>query len=178
MRVDTTRLVDTLDRFPPAMRVAVEVRHPSWDTDEVRTILTDRQVALCLADRRGPLQPLWRTASWGYLRFHDGRAHPRPCYGQTALDTWARRIAEYWTPRTMSSCTSTTTRRAVPSGTHVSSLAPWSAPDSTLPASRARPIRRSAETVETAGAQAVARAAWAMRLEPTAMVTLASVPSR
>jgi uncharacterized protein YecE (DUF72 family) len=96
MRVDTTRLVDTLDRFPPAMRVAVEVRHPSWDTDEVRTILTDRQVALCLADRRGPLQPLWRTASWGYLRFHDGRAHPRPCYGRTALDTWARRIAEYW----------------------------------------------------------------------------------
>lgn len=96
MRIDLARLSDTLDRFPAAMRVAVEVRHPSWDTDELRALLTDRRVALCLADRRGPLRPLWRTAPWGYVRFHEGRAHPRPCYGRAALDTWAERIAEHW----------------------------------------------------------------------------------
>ncbi len=96
MQADTGRLVDTLDRFPDGMRVALEVRHPSWDTDSVRTILADRKVALCLADRRGALQPLWRTAAWGYVRFHEGRAHPRPCYGRAALDGWAKRIAETW----------------------------------------------------------------------------------
>jgi len=96
LQADTGRLEDTLDRFPAGMRVAVEVRHPSWDTDTVRTILADRKVALCLADRRGALEPLWRTAAWGYIRFHDGRAHPRPCYGRTALASWADRIADTW----------------------------------------------------------------------------------
>ncbi|MDQ3553212.1 MAG: DUF72 domain-containing protein [Chloroflexota bacterium] len=98
MRADISRLVDTLDRFPDGMRVALEVRHPSWDSDAVRTLLAERSVALCLADRRGALQPLWRTADWGYIRFHDGRAHPPPCYGRAALQTWAERIAETWTP--------------------------------------------------------------------------------
>ncbi len=98
LRIDTARLVDTLDRFPAGMRTAVEARHPSWDTDEVRTILTDRAVALCLADRRGALDPLWRTAAWGYVRFHEGRAHPRPCYGRAALERWAERIAGTWDP--------------------------------------------------------------------------------
>ncbi len=97
LRCDTDRLAATLDRFPPGMRVAVEFRHPSWFVDEVRELLTERRVALCLADRRRPLTPLWRTADWTYLRFHEGRADPRPCYGRTALATWARRLAETWT---------------------------------------------------------------------------------
>jgi uncharacterized protein YecE (DUF72 family) len=96
LRADIDRLEATLDRFPDTIRVAVEFRHPSWFTDEVRRILTDRSVALCLADRRGPRTPLWRTADWTYLRFHQGRATPRPCYGGAALETWARRLEEQW----------------------------------------------------------------------------------
>jgi uncharacterized protein YecE (DUF72 family) len=98
LRANVDRLEATLDCFPAGIRVAVEFRHPSWFNDEVRRILTDRSVALCLADRRGPLTPVWRTAPWTYLRFHEGRASPRPCYGRTALATWARRLAEHWTP--------------------------------------------------------------------------------
>jgi uncharacterized protein YecE (DUF72 family) len=62
----------------------------------VRRVLTERGVALCLADRRGPLMPEWRTASWAYLRFHGGRAGPASCYGMQALATWAGRIRRLW----------------------------------------------------------------------------------
>jgi uncharacterized protein YecE (DUF72 family) len=96
LRADVGRLAATLDRFPADVRVAVEFRHASWFSDEIRRLLSDRSVALCLADRRRPLTPLWRTAPWTYLRFHEGRARPRPCYGRTALATWAGRLADGW----------------------------------------------------------------------------------
>jgi uncharacterized protein YecE (DUF72 family) len=97
-RADPGRLRATLDQFPRDVRVAVEFRDPSWFTDEVRAILEERSAALCLADRRRPLTPLWRTAPWTYLRFHEGRARPRPCYGRAALATWAERLAVRWSP--------------------------------------------------------------------------------
>jgi len=96
MRIDARRLERVLARFPASIRVAVEFRHASWFVDEIREILVDHGAALCLADRRGVLTPLWRTADWTYLRFHEGRAHPRPAYGRAALATWARRLADRW----------------------------------------------------------------------------------
>jgi uncharacterized protein YecE (DUF72 family) len=98
LRRDRELLARALDRFPPDVRVAVEFRHESWFTDEVRRLLTDHGAALCLADRRGVLGPLWRTADWTYLRFHGGRARPRPSYGDAALDSWAARLAAGWSP--------------------------------------------------------------------------------
>src|SRR5690242_1237429 len=95
---DRARLVRTLDRFPSSMRVAVEFRHDSWFTDDIRAVLAEREVALCLADRRGVLGPVWRTASWTYLRFHQGLVRPRPSYGDAALESWARRLADLWSP--------------------------------------------------------------------------------
>jgi uncharacterized protein YecE (DUF72 family) len=96
LRVDAARLAETLEQFPTGVRVAVEFRHRSWYSDEVRALLERHGAALCLADRRGPLTPLWRTADWTYLRFHEGRATPRPCYGRTTLATWIDRIGEGW----------------------------------------------------------------------------------
>ena len=79
------------------VRVAVEPRHPSWWTDEVRDLLTRRDAALCWADRLGrPVSPCWQTASWGYLRFHEGAAQPWPRYGRAALRSWLDRIAAAW----------------------------------------------------------------------------------
>jgi uncharacterized protein YecE (DUF72 family) len=98
LRCDPELLDAALAEFPPAFRVAVEFRHPTWLVDEVRALLTERGAALCLADRRRPLTPIWRTADWTYLRFHEGRATPRPCYGGAALRTWARRLADGWGP--------------------------------------------------------------------------------
>jgi uncharacterized protein YecE (DUF72 family) len=94
---------DTLDTvlraFPRGVKVAVEPRHDSWWTPAVRTVLERRGAALCWADRLGrPLTPLWRTAGWGYLRMHEGRAEPRPRYGRAALASWLDRIAEAFGP--------------------------------------------------------------------------------
>lgn len=96
MTVDVPRLEGAIEAFPASFRLAVEPRHRSWFTDELRAMLTARRVALCLADRRGPVTPAWRTADWTYLRFHGGRASPRPCYGERALETWSTRVHEDW----------------------------------------------------------------------------------
>jgi uncharacterized protein YecE (DUF72 family) len=81
-------------------RLAVEPRHETWWTEETRQVLVAHDAALCWADRRGrPITPLWRTATWGYLRFHEGTARPRPRYGPQALRSWVRRLAETWPDR-------------------------------------------------------------------------------
>jgi uncharacterized protein YecE (DUF72 family) len=80
-----------------SVRVAVEFRHESWWTEPVRDLLARRGAAACWADRLGrPTGPLWRTADWGYLRLHEGAAQPHPRYGEQALHSWVRRIAETW----------------------------------------------------------------------------------
>jgi uncharacterized protein YecE (DUF72 family) len=79
------------------VRVAVEPRHPSWWTDDVRQVLTEHGAALCWADQHSrPVTPLWRTAGWGYLRFHQGAAQPWPRYGPRALRAWLERVAATW----------------------------------------------------------------------------------
>ncbi len=93
---DPQLLAATLSEFPEETRVAVEVRHESWLVDDLRRVLEDHGAAFCLTDRRNQRSPLWRTASWGYVRFHEGTASPLPSYGRTALGGWADRIASLW----------------------------------------------------------------------------------
>lgn len=100
LRADTDRLARCLRAFPRNVRVAVEPRHASWWCDEVRAVLERFGAALCWADRLGrPVAPLWRTAGWGYLRLHEGRASPWPRYGSRSLRTWVRRLADTWSAR-------------------------------------------------------------------------------
>jgi uncharacterized protein YecE (DUF72 family) len=95
LRADAGALSETLRQFPPDVRVAVEPRHPSWWTDEIQKILERYGAALSWADRQGrPVTPLWRTADFGYLRLHHGRASPAPSYGRAALTSWVRRLAD------------------------------------------------------------------------------------
>ncbi|MFC7261928.1 DUF72 domain-containing protein [Streptomyces lutosisoli] len=97
LHADPGLLDDCLARFPSGTRIAVEPRHDSWWTPEVRTVLESRGAALCWADVLArPVTPLWRTTDWGYLRFHEGRALPWPRYGRQSLTTWAHRIAATW----------------------------------------------------------------------------------
>ncbi|MFI8823225.1 DUF72 domain-containing protein [Streptomyces sp. NPDC053431] len=100
LRADAGLLDAVLGCFPAGVRVAVEPRHESWWTDETEGILSGHGAALCWADRGSrPVAPLWRTADWGYLRLHEGRARPFPAYGRQALRTWADRLAETWPAR-------------------------------------------------------------------------------
>jgi uncharacterized protein YecE (DUF72 family) len=99
LTADPGRLAACLAAFGPyrGVRLAVEPRHPSWWTGEVRQVLAEHGAALCWADQLGrPVTPLWRTAGWGYLRFHQGAAQPWPRYGQRALRSWLDRVAETW----------------------------------------------------------------------------------
>jgi uncharacterized protein YecE (DUF72 family) len=98
LAADVDALHDVLRRFPAEVRVAVEPRHPSWWAAPVRAALERHGAALCWADRRGrPVTPLWRTAGFGYLRLHEGRAQPRPRYGRAALASWLDRLAGAFT---------------------------------------------------------------------------------
>jgi uncharacterized protein YecE (DUF72 family) len=98
LSADQYLLAMALEQFPPTIRVAVEFRHPSWWTVHTRRLLEEHAAALVWADRRSRLEgPLWRTADWGYLRMHEGRAHPHPTYGPAALRSWLSRITENFT---------------------------------------------------------------------------------
>jgi len=96
MPADAQRLNAALDLFPRRVRVAVEFRDDSWFEDGVREVLERHGAALCLADSPHRKTPAWRTTDWGFIRFHEGRAFPHPCYGEQALTTWAQRIVSLW----------------------------------------------------------------------------------
>jgi uncharacterized protein YecE (DUF72 family) len=99
LRADPGALDRCLQEFARSgrVRVAVEFRHESWWTPEVREVLARHQAALCWADRLGrPLTPDWRTADFGYLRLHEGAARPWPRYGERALRRWVQLAAGTW----------------------------------------------------------------------------------
>jgi uncharacterized protein YecE (DUF72 family) len=102
LSADHDRLAHALDQFPlDRLRVALEVRHRSWFAGDAKAeterVLRERNVALVLTDRKSrPLEPIMRTADWGYVRFHEGSASPHPHYSDDALDAWAERIAGCW----------------------------------------------------------------------------------
>jgi uncharacterized protein YecE (DUF72 family) len=100
LKADAGLLRDCLAQFPSVTRVAVEPRHESWWTDEIRALLERYGAALCWADRdEKAIAPLWRTADWGYLRFHTGAAEPWPRYRPETLQLWADRLAAAWGPQ-------------------------------------------------------------------------------
>ena len=97
LHADAGLLRDVLRAFNHAARVAVECRHESWFTDETRRVLEQEDAALCLADRGSRwLTPMWRTANWGYVRFHWGSGEPESCYTTPALEARAHEIARLW----------------------------------------------------------------------------------
>ena len=96
LRADADLLRECLSRFPDTVRIAVEPRHDSWWTDEIRALLERYGAALCWADREEkPIAPLWRTTDWTYLRLHHGAEGWG--YRPSALREWADRLAATWT---------------------------------------------------------------------------------
>lgn len=94
--VDLTRLEQALAQFDASTRVAVEFRDDSWFSTETSDMLRRRNVAMCLADSPRRRQPAWRTADWGFVRFHEGRGPRAPGYRRDALERWVEKIAELW----------------------------------------------------------------------------------
>ncbi len=99
LKIDLPALDETLSLFPDDVRVAVEFRHDTWFVDEVKALLTERKASFVLADRGSqPITPLWRTADWAYVRWHQGTEPPWPCYSTQDMRDWVKRIADLWGP--------------------------------------------------------------------------------
>jgi uncharacterized protein YecE (DUF72 family) len=101
LQADPAKLDACLAEFSKSreaqVKVAVEPRHPSWWTNETRAVLANHNAALCWADRQDQaLTPLWSTADWGYLRFHEGTADPWPRYGSGTLASWLDKLTQAW----------------------------------------------------------------------------------
>jgi uncharacterized protein YecE (DUF72 family) len=86
---DVERLRAFLGALPPEHPVAFEFRHESWNDDEVRGVLRERNAALVCADTEesgAAGAAIVPTADWGYLRLR------RLDYEAETLLPWAERI--------------------------------------------------------------------------------------
>ena len=95
LQLELDRLDACLACFPAGTRIAVEPRHDTWWTPDLRDLLTRHGAALCWADKASqPVAPLWRTTSWGYLRLHLGGGDDVWPYSRDVLAQWADRLCE------------------------------------------------------------------------------------
>ena len=79
------------------LRLAVEIRHESFRSDEFLQSLRDHNVALVVADTAGkwPLMEE-QTADFSYVRLHGDEVLYTSGYGDKALEMWAKKIRS-WT---------------------------------------------------------------------------------
>jgi len=85
---DLAILETFLSTLPPRLRVAFEVRHPSWLDDDVYVVLEKANAALCIAQSEDFITPVVPTADHGYLRLRQAQ------YSPDDLRRWADVIAE------------------------------------------------------------------------------------
>ena len=89
-RADVPRLDAFLQQVPPPFRLALEVRHGSWHSEETYAVLRQHAVALCLAETDADAAPLdVVTAGFVYARLR------RETYTPAELAAWRRR-ADDW----------------------------------------------------------------------------------
>ena len=94
---DDARLDYFLSRLPPWIRVAVELRHPSWHHDAVFGILERHQAAYCVMSGAGLPCILRATAPVVFVRLH-GPSHDHlyaGSYTDDDLRWWADRLREW-----------------------------------------------------------------------------------
>jgi uncharacterized protein YecE (DUF72 family) len=88
-KADTVLLREFLQSLPKGMRSAFEFRHESWFTDEIFSLLTESNAALCIAEADDDLDvPFEPTADWGYLRLRKAK------YSPAAIKAWVKRVRE------------------------------------------------------------------------------------
>jgi uncharacterized protein YecE (DUF72 family) len=86
---DPARLEGLLAALPGDVRAAFEFRHPSWDSDEIRSMLAGSGAAWCAADTDGTPATVHRASSThAYLRLR------RDAYDDDELASWTAVISE------------------------------------------------------------------------------------
>jgi uncharacterized protein YecE (DUF72 family) len=94
---DDARLAYFLARLPAEMRVAVELRHPSWHVEPVFALLERHGTAYCVMSGAGLPCVLRATAPVVYVRLHGPDPHHlyAGSYAGDDLRWWADRIREW-----------------------------------------------------------------------------------
>ena len=92
---DADRLARFLRMLPRRYRYAFEFRHPSWFEKPVLNVLSDRNVALCLADHHSAPAPWLVTADHVYVRGHGPGGRYMGNYPDAVLRDWARHIRKW-----------------------------------------------------------------------------------
>lgn len=88
-RVNLGRLREFLEALPRGLRVAFELRDPSWHCREVFDLLAEHNAAFCIYDLAGIESPRRLTADFTYLRLHGPGTAYCGRYGSRALHEWA-----------------------------------------------------------------------------------------
>jgi uncharacterized protein YecE (DUF72 family) len=90
-RIDVPRLAGFVEQLAtwPEVRHAIELRHRSWFTREVASVLGDAGVAACMSD--APDFPMWRqiTTDFVYVRLHGHTRKYASSYSRAHLRRWA-----------------------------------------------------------------------------------------
>ncbi len=94
---DYDRLAYFLRQLPPGRETAVELRHPSWNRDDVFALLEETGTAYCVMSGAGLPCLLRVTAPFVYLRLHgpDTQYLYGGSYSDDDLRWWADRIREW-----------------------------------------------------------------------------------
>ena len=94
---DDARLRHFLERVPDWMRIAVELRHPTWEVEEVFRLLEGHGAAYRVMSGAGLSCILRATADFVYIRLHGPRHDHlyRGYYSDQDLQWWAERIREW-----------------------------------------------------------------------------------
>jgi len=94
---DDARLDYFLGRVPWWVRVAVELRHPSWHTDDVAALLARHGAAYCVMSGAYLPCQLRVTAPFAYVRLHGPDHHHLygGSYSDADLAWWADRMREW-----------------------------------------------------------------------------------
>jgi uncharacterized protein YecE (DUF72 family) len=94
---DDARLRYFLELLPPWIKTAVEFRHPSWNDDEVFSMLAEHDVAYCVMSGAQLPCVLRAPASFVYVRMHgpDREQLYGGSYADADLYWWAERLHEW-----------------------------------------------------------------------------------
>jgi uncharacterized protein YecE (DUF72 family) len=94
---DDARLDSFLQRVPALIRVAVELRHPSWNDPAVYQVLERRRAAYVVMSGAGLACIPRTTTDFVYVRMHgpDPDAMYTGSYSAEALQAWADRVAAW-----------------------------------------------------------------------------------
>jgi uncharacterized protein YecE (DUF72 family) len=87
VKKDLGLLRDFIAAIPAKRRVALELRDPSWRSDDVLDAMRARDVAWCVTETDESPVDVVTTASWSYFRLRRAR------YDKRALAAWAERLA-------------------------------------------------------------------------------------